>query len=114
MLKLLKLILPSKIIIFNLLFVWIFFGASLWITIIPFTYYSPPYSFILGIYCIAYIAGFFVPFAPAGLGIREPVLVLGLTLFVNIDIAILLAGINRIVYFGVEVLLGLSTVIKNK
>lgn len=90
-----------------LLLTWFFLGASLWVTILPFVESMPPLSYVVGIYCFAYLAGFLVPFAPAGLGIREAILTFALMAFVRVDVAILLAAVNRILYFGVEVLLAL-------
>ena len=66
---------------------------------------TPPFAYILGSYCIAYVVGFFVPFAPAGLGVREATIVFAIAPFVGNEIAILLAGINRVLYFAVELLL---------
>ncbi|MBA2778993.1 lysylphosphatidylglycerol synthase domain-containing protein [Billgrantia kenyensis] len=86
-----------------LLFTWLFLGASLWVTMAPFAEPSPPLAFVIGIYCLAYVAGFLVPFAPAGLGVRETVFALFLMPFINVDIAVLLAAINRILYFSVEI-----------
>ncbi|PHR30066.1 MAG: hypothetical protein COA36_01400 [Desulfotalea sp.] len=84
---------------------WFFLGASLWITVLPFASTVPPFFYVVGIYCFAYISGFVVPFAPAGLGIREAILVFALSPYVGSNEAILLAAVNRIIYFIVEVLL---------
>jgi len=88
-----------------LLFIWIFLGASMWVTLQPFVLSMPPILYIIGVYCFAYVAGFLVPFAPAGLGIREVILTFTLTPFMGTDVAILLAAVNRIIYFTVEILL---------
>lgn len=90
-----------------LLISWLLFGTSLWITLIPFTTDNPPYFYIVGIYSLAYIIGFFVPFAPAGLGIREVILVFALSKYVAADVALLLSVANRLVYFIAELILAL-------
>lgn len=95
-------LLPSWQAIVPLLLAWSLFGASLWVTIEPFMQTAPPFVFTVGLYCLAYAIGFLVPFAPAGLGVREVVLVIGMSMFLDDDIAFLLAGVNRLVYFSVE------------
>lgn len=94
---------PPMLAIPALLCTWLFLGASLWVTIAPFVESSPSVVFIIGIYCLAYVAGFLVPFAPAGLGVREAVFTISLMPFMNVDMAVLLAAINRIIYFSVEI-----------
>jgi hypothetical protein len=94
-----------------LLVTWSFFGASLWITLSPYLSALPPLTYIIGAYCIAYVIGFVVPFAPAGLGIRDALLVLALAPLVGNEIAILLAGINRIIYFLAELLLAAISIL---
>ena len=86
-----------------LVLTWIFLGASLWVTLVPFSYPNPSLPYIIGIYCIAYVVGFIAPFAPAGLGIREAVLTFAMMPFINAEIAILLAAVNRLIYFAVEI-----------
>lgn len=86
-----------------LLLIWLFLGTSLWVTLTPFVDSMPSILYIIGIYCFAYVAGFLVPFAPAGLGIREAILTFALTPFMGAEVAILLAAVNRIIYFTVEI-----------
>jgi uncharacterized membrane protein YbhN (UPF0104 family) len=93
---------------------WMLFGASLWVTLLPFVDNFSPYFYVVGLYCLAYVIGFLVPFAPAGLGIREAVLVLGLSAWVSADIALLLAGVNRLIYFLAELVLGAAGVFNNR
>lgn len=90
-----------------LLLMWLCLGAALWITLAPFVAAMPSLAFLVGLYAFAYVAGFLVPFAPAGLGVREAVLALGLLPHVGADIALLLAAINRVLYFAVELLVAL-------
>jgi uncharacterized membrane protein YbhN (UPF0104 family) len=104
-------LMPSLRVITILLLIWMLFAASLWVTTKPFVEHLPPFAQIVGVYCLAYIIGFVIPFAPAGLGVREFVLVLGLSVWLNADIALLLAGVNRLIYFLVELTLALMGLI---
>lgn len=104
---------PSWQVVVILLLTWMSLGASLWITLKPFVHQLPPYPYIFGLYCFAYLAGFLVPFAPAGIGVREGVLALGLSVFVNTEIALLLAVVNRLIYFTSELFLAASGFCKN-
>lgn len=106
-------LMPSWRVVTILLLTWALFAASLWVTIQPFVEHLPPYAQIVGVYCLAYVIGFVVPFAPAGLGVREFVLVLGLSAWLNADIALLLAGVNRLVYFFAEIVLAAVGLVKN-
>lgn len=55
-------------------------GLSLWLAIGVMAGHAEPFSpSLIGIYAVAWLVGFVVPGAPAGLGIREALLVLGLT-----------------------------------
>lgn len=106
-------LMPSWRVVTILLLTWALFAASLWVTIQPFVEHLPPYVQIVGVCCLAYVIGFLAPFAPAGLGVREVVLVLGLSTWVNADIAFLLASVNRLVYFFAEIALASVGFAKN-
>jgi uncharacterized membrane protein YbhN (UPF0104 family) len=95
---------PSLRAVLILLATWLLLGTGLWITVIPFATVPAPWLYSVGIYSLAYIIGFIVPFAPAGLGVREAALVAALSAFVGMDVAVLLAAINRVLYFLVELL----------
>ena len=98
-------LLPPLSAIPALLLTWILLGASLWVTLGPFAASRPSIPYIIGVYCFAYVLGFLVPFAPAGLGVREAILTFALTPFMAADVAILLAAVHRIIYFTVEIVL---------
>jgi len=100
-------LMPSLKVITILFLIWTLFSASLWVTIKPFVDHLPPFTQIVGLYCLAWVIGFLIPFAPAGLGVREFILVLGLSSWLNADIALLLAGVNRLVYFFSEIVLAI-------
>lgn len=97
-------LLPSIPALCALVMTWCLFGASLWITMRPFSE-EVSLLYVVGVYCVAYVVGFFVPFAPAGLGIREACIVVALTPSVGADFSVLLAAINRVLYFFSEIFL---------
>lgn len=97
-----------------LIMVWFFMGAALWVTLAPFVEQSPSLFYIVGAYCFAFLLGFVVPFAPAGLGIREAVIVFALLPYLPTETAILLAAINRMINFGVEIFAALLCVLRRK
>jgi hypothetical protein len=88
-----------------MLLAWASLGTSFWITLGPFSEVPVPWIFTIGVYCLAYIAGFLVPFAPAGLGVREGVLALGMAAYLTPEMALLLAALNRGVYLLAEIIL---------
>lgn len=96
-----------------LIFTWLFLGFSLWVTLTSFTTNMPSPIYVVGIYSLAYVVGFMVPFAPAGLGIREAILTFSLMPYVGSDEAIFLAAINRIIYFIVEIVIASICLRKN-
>jgi uncharacterized membrane protein YbhN (UPF0104 family) len=84
---------------------WTCLGFSFWITLLPFTNHDISFIYIVGLYALSYALGFVVPFAPAGIGIREAVLVMGLLPFLDTGTAIVLATINRLFYIVSEIVL---------
>ncbi|APH72949.1 lysylphosphatidylglycerol synthase domain-containing protein [Aquibium oceanicum] len=93
---------PSAILV--LAITWLLLGLSYWITLGPFATSPVPWYYAVGIYCFAYIAGFMVPFAPAGLGIRESILTFAMLPYLPIETSVLLASMNRVVYFAAELI----------
>lgn len=57
----------------------------------------PGLSNLMGIYAVAWLIGFLVPGAPAGLGVRETLLVLGLSPLLGQDVAAATTALFRIV-----------------
>lgn len=104
----LKFNLKSLIVVLAL---WICLGFSFWITLTPLIESPPAYLYIVGLYALSYAVGFVVPFAPAGIGIREAILVTGLIPYLDTNSAVVLATINRIFYLSSEV--GLVLVISS-
>jgi len=94
-------------IFFVLLFIWFLLGMSFYITLEPYVENVSIvlYIDIVGLYALAYAIGFLVPFAPAGIGIREAILIGGLATILSAEQAIVLASLNRIIYIIVEVVI---------
>ncbi|MEW8180171.1 MAG: hypothetical protein AB2739_02730 [Candidatus Thiodiazotropha endolucinida] len=92
------------------LLIWLVLGFAFWITLTPFSASEIGLVFIIGLYAFSYAVGFAVPFAPAGIGIRESVLVLGLTPILDINTAIILAALNRVFYIFIEIILAALSV----
>jgi uncharacterized membrane protein YbhN (UPF0104 family) len=125
LIDILKIITKSPIInikmAITLLAVWLLLGWCFYITLIPYLKNNSFYAFfyIVGLYSLAYSVGFLVPFAPAGIGIRETVLVVGSSAILNSDKALVLASLNRVIYIIVEILivvilLSIKRILKNK
>jgi len=99
----------------TLTIVWLLLGISFYITIAPFIDNNLLlFLSIIGLYSLSYGVGFLVPFAPAGLGIREAVLVAGISPFVSFDIATILVAMNRVLYIITEVLIVFILIIYSK
>jgi hypothetical protein len=94
---------PGALAITILAGVWGTLGIAFWIVLTPFADGSIAWHYIIGLYSLAYVLGFLVPFAPAGLGIRESILAFGLLPCMGFETALLMAGINRISYFVAEI-----------
>lgn len=65
--------------------------------------------FATGLFASAYAIGFLVPFAPAGVGVREGILVTGFLPFMPVDAAVTLALLARILYLLVDLGLALCS-----
>ncbi|MEW8584710.1 MAG: hypothetical protein AB2531_03020, partial [Candidatus Thiodiazotropha sp.] len=92
------------------LLIWLVLGFAFWITLTPFATAEIGLVYIIGLYAFSYAVGFAVPFAPAGIGIRESVLVLGLAPYLDVNSAIVLAALNRIFYIFIEIILSALSV----
>ncbi len=92
-------------ILFVVVLIWLCLGFSFWITLLPILTTQPSFLYIVGLYALSYAIGFVIPFAPAGIGIREAVLVTGLLPFLDAGTAVVLATINRVFYIVAEIIL---------
>jgi len=98
-------LLPSVRALIVLSMTWVFMGIAFWVILGPFWVTPVPFLYAVGIYCIAWVVGFLVPFAPAGLGVREGILVFAMSPFLPVETAILLSAINRVLCFFSELIL---------
>ena len=91
----------------SLLLGWFALGASFWLCLRPFLGVGPTWPAVIGVYCLAWVTGYLVPFAPAGLGVREVVLALALDPYIAADTSLVVVTVHRVLYLLVEVLLAL-------
>lgn len=100
-------------IITTMFIIWVFLGLSFFVTLIPFVDEVSLMTvvYIIGLYALAYAIGFAVPFAPAGVGVREAVLVFGVATLLVGEYGVLLAALNRVFYIVVELVIvfGMTT-----
>jgi hypothetical protein len=96
-------------------FYWIVAGTAFYFFIHSFyplgLYYIPILS---GIYAISFTAGYLAFFAPAGLGVREGVLTLLLSLFIPTPVAIGISLLSRLWLIGIELVILVVFLINTK
>lgn len=80
-----------------LLFAWFIFGLGNYLILISFVSVDP-YIFIplVSLFIFSWLAGFTVVIAPSGIGVREAVLVFGLSLTLPFSTAVLVAVLTRL------------------
>lgn len=83
--------------------VWTLLGLSFWILVRACGMSAGP-LFSIGLFAGGYALGFLVPFAPAGLGIRDAVLTTGLLPYAPVGEALAVTVLARVVYLAVELL----------
>ena len=94
------------LLVLNSAFLWIFIGLSFYMLCVPYNHEARlSFNYLAGLYSIAYLIGFIFPLAPAGIGLRESVLVFGLGGILDLDTAIVIAGVNRLIFVVVELIL---------
>ena len=81
---------------------WILLGLSAYVLFAKQPGVSLPY--VVSLFALSYVIGFAVVFAPAGVGVREAVLALGLASVLSPEDALLLAVGHRIVYVASDLL----------
>ena len=84
--------------------IWSLLGLSFWI-LLPAGGNIVPLDYTIGLFAIAYAVGFVTVLAPAGLGVREACLVLGLGTYISIEEALVIVIVARVVYLVAEMLL---------
>lgn len=95
---------------------FVFLGLSLWCVI----YAVGPSSTVPIVYCTAifttaWIAGFLMPGAPGGIGIRDGIIALGLELFIGQGAGLLVAFLHRMLaIFGDVFTFGLGLILRKR
>jgi uncharacterized membrane protein YbhN (UPF0104 family) len=102
---------PNMISGIVLLTTWVLLGLSIGILysgILDLNYSFLSYSILL--FCLSYSIGYIIPFAPAGIGIREAVLILGLSLYFNSAFISLMVFLHRVIYVVADLCLGVVSI----
>lgn len=87
--------------------IWVLLGLAFWVLARACGLSVGP-LFAIGLFAAGYAVGFLVPIAPAGLGIRDAVLTLGLMPYVPAGEALAVTVMARIVYLFVDLALALG------
>lgn len=86
--------------------IWLSLGLSFDSLLAGFNAGHPGQS--IGLFAAAYVVGFLVPVAPAGLGVRESMLVLGLQPLLPAETAWAVAGMHRVLFVLTEIALAIA------
>lgn len=84
--------------------IWLLLGMSFWV-LARACGMDVGLWFAIGLFAISYAVGFLVPIAPAGLGVRDAILTLGLLPYAQPGEALAVTAVSRLIYLGVELLL---------
>ena len=87
------------------LIIWFCFGSAFAVILASSAGFGTASFYSIGLYALAYGVGFLVIFAPAGVGVREAVLVLGLAGRISGEEAVFFAGLHRMIYLFADFLL---------
>jgi len=87
--------------------IWLLLGLGFWVLARGCGLDVGP-VFAIGLFAAGYAVGFLVPFAPAGLGVRDAILTLGLMPFVPAGEALVVTVMARMVYLVVDLVLALG------
>jgi len=91
----------------TLLVMWTLASAVLWLLTLAYGVAEmPPVSLLLLASILSYLGGFAAFFAPAGIGVREGLLVAMLGPFIGVSAAIYISLLQRLVTAGVDIALG--------
>ena len=89
--------------------IWLLLGLAFWILAYA-CGMQAGIGFAIGLFAISYAVGFLVPIAPAGLGVRDAVLALGLLPYASPGEALAVTAVSRLLYLAVELLLAVVQV----
>ena len=84
---------------------WLFFGISLWL-VFPAGSGSDFLLSAVSAFCVSWLAGYAVFFAPGGIGVREAALAFLLSAFFPAETVAIFAAIHRLLWVLIELLLG--------
>ena len=87
--------------------IWILLGLAFWVLLAASGVQAGVW-FSIGLFGAAYAVGFLVPFAPAGLGVRDGILALGLLPFAPMAEALAVTLLARVVYLVADLALALG------
>ncbi len=93
------------------IFIWTFLGLYFAALVFPFAPRIDYLVYYCGLFAISYFAGFIIPIAPAGIGVREAIMVIGLSPVVSVDVAITVSTLSRAVFVLVELVLSVFFII---
>jgi uncharacterized membrane protein YbhN (UPF0104 family) len=82
--------------------VWLLLGVAFW-SLTSAAHMEVGVLYSTGLFSLAFALGFLVPIAPAGLGIRDGILTLGLLPFGTMGQVLAVTVIARLVYLVVEI-----------
>lgn len=107
----LRLVLPGVRVVAVQFVIWVCFGSAFSLIVVSSIGWGTTSFYVIGLYALAYGAGFLAIFAPAGVGVREAVLVLGLAGRMSTEEALVFAALHRMLYLFADFLLaGISCV----
>jgi uncharacterized membrane protein YbhN (UPF0104 family) len=84
--------------------IWALLGTAFWV-LAHACGMPAALGFSIGLFATAYAVGFLVPIAPAGLGVRDAILTLGLMPYASAGEALAVTAVSRLIYLAVELLL---------
>jgi uncharacterized membrane protein YbhN (UPF0104 family) len=89
---------------------WVLMGVSFGLIFSQFQSLTPSFwLYLIFLYTVSWLTGFMAFFAPAGIGVREAVLVLGLSSILDLDMALSISLIHRALLFMVDVIFFMVT-----
>lgn len=95
---------PTKRVALVQALIWLFLGLSFW-SLARAGGVAVPIVYATGLFAGAFATGFLTPFAPAGLGVRDAVLVFGLLPYATQGQALAVAVAARLIYLASELLI---------
>ncbi len=93
---------PDPVMISSLISVWVLLGMSMYVLLSQGEFSFGALTYTVGIFALGYGAGLAVPIAPAGLGVRESVMIAGfLHIAPTLELGVIFA-VHRLLYLIVD------------